>query len=99
MPDKRHSETQQNVKNRGTPKSYFLIGFSIKPSILGYPYFGNTHVHQGTRRNATPGFVAWLVALRFDASLDVFALQRCGTSSSNKPFHEAFGFFISEKKE
>ena len=26
-------------KNRGTPKSSILIGFSIiKPSILGYPY-------------------------------------------------------------
>ena len=26
-------------KTRGTPKSSILIGFSIKPSILGYPYF------------------------------------------------------------
>ena len=26
-------------KNSGTPKSSILIGFSIKPSILGYPYF------------------------------------------------------------
>ena len=26
-------------KNSGTPKSSTLIGFSIKPSILGYPYF------------------------------------------------------------
>ena len=32
-------------KNRGTPKSSILIGFSIinyKPSILVYHYFGNT---------------------------------------------------------
>ncbi len=26
-------------KNRGTPKSSILIGFSLKPSILGYHYF------------------------------------------------------------
>ena len=26
-------------ENRGTPKSSILIGFSIKPSILEYPYF------------------------------------------------------------
>ena len=26
-------------ENRGTPKSSILIGISIKPSILGYPYF------------------------------------------------------------
>ena len=26
-------------ENSGTPKSSILIGFSIKPSILGYPYF------------------------------------------------------------
>ena len=32
-------------KNRGTPKSSILIGFyHYKPSILGYPYFGNTHM-------------------------------------------------------
>ena len=27
------------VSESGTPKSSILIGFSIKPSILGYPYF------------------------------------------------------------
>ena len=26
-------------ENSGTPKSSILIGFSIKPSILVYPYF------------------------------------------------------------
>ena len=26
-------------ENSGTPKSSILIGFSIQPSILGYPYF------------------------------------------------------------
>ena len=32
-------------KNTGTPKSSILIGvFHHKPSILGYPYFGNTHI-------------------------------------------------------
>ena len=32
-------------ENRGTPKSSILIGvFHYKPSILGYPMFGNTHI-------------------------------------------------------
>ena len=32
-------------ENRGTPKSFILIGFSIlKPSILGYPYFLETPI-------------------------------------------------------
>ena len=38
-------------KNNGTPKSSILIGFSIinhyKPSILGYPYFGNIPIFWG----------------------------------------------------
>ena len=33
-------------ENRGTPKSSILIRFfHYKPSILGYPYFGNTHIY------------------------------------------------------
>ena len=38
-------------KNRGTPKSSILINrvFHYKPSILGYPYFGNTHIEVLTR--------------------------------------------------
>ena len=31
-------------KNSGTPKSSILMVFRYKPSILGYPYFGNTHM-------------------------------------------------------
>ena len=33
-------------KNNGTPKSSILIGvFHYKPSILGTPIFGNTHIY------------------------------------------------------
>ena len=40
-------------ENSGTPKSSILIGFSInKPSILGYLYFGNTHI-QYIQKNET----------------------------------------------
>ena len=35
----------RDSKNGGTPKSSTLIGFFYyKPSILGYLYFGNTHI-------------------------------------------------------
>ena len=41
-------------KNRGTPKSSILIGvFHYKPSILGYPYFGNTLLTLMTLTDAT----------------------------------------------
>ena len=33
-------------ENGGTPKPSILIGFPLfSPSILGYHYFGNTHVN------------------------------------------------------
>ena len=39
-------------KNKGTPKSSILIGFSNKPSILGEtPIFGNTHIRHGVLRH------------------------------------------------
>ena len=55
-------------------------------------------VHQGTPRNVTPGFVALLVAGRSHASLDVFSLQPCEKSSSNKPCHVAFVFYEQRKQ-
>ena len=52
-------------KNRATPKSFILIGFSIiKPSILGHPYFWKHPIHCNSCPFIPP-FIAVAMPCRF----------------------------------
>ena len=76
-------------KNRGTPKSSILIGFSIvNHPFWGTPIFGNTHLEPG-RRTSLQGKgsifscslrleVRFQPSTRVDSSVNPLAVETCG---------------------
>ena len=74
-------ETNMDVsKNSGTPKSSILMSFHYKPSILGYPYFGNTYIG-GTHFHEKPWF--WEEGYRWNVCMSsaVYLLQHVPSKS------------------